>query len=252
MGPPASHGMGGARVIALVLALAVVGSSPLAYGSSGARKFTLYGWANHCGWEANVGGIDYYGSYPPKKHLCVRAAWDQSIYSSAGMHLNGRLQQAGAEFSFFLVPNHMDPTKIKPFPAGMTFTGTHVLFDCAGGSSPKEKAPYNCRPYSNTPRVRAIVTFPDCWSGGGLRDVVYPIPGGGCPAGHRTPLPLLRVDIIWNTPDGRGATFTGGNMKATFKNGYQVAELAEIVHDCINKPTRCGAFTNYIHRDSPT
>jgi hypothetical protein len=222
-----------------------------AAGGAPARQFTLDGWANHCGWEANISGTDYYGSYPPKQHLCIRYAWDQSVYSSAGMYIQGHLQQAGAEFSFFLVPNHVHPPGIKPFPVGMTITGTHVQFDCAGGRSPKEKVPYDCRRYSQDPRVRAIIDFPYCWSGHGLTEVVYAV-SGTCPVQHPVPLPLLRVDVTWNTPDGRGATFHGGSMKAAFANAYQIAELGEIVHDCINTPRRCGAFTNYIHRDQPT
>src|SRR5437660_2683233 len=246
-----------ARASVLVTGFAAIGLTgslvqlPAADSSPAARKFLLNGWSNNCGWEANVGGYDYYGSYPPKHDLCIRPGWDQSIYTSAGMHLNGRLQQARAEFTFFLVPKHLPPRSIVALPVGMHITGTHVKFDCAGGKSPMEKVPYDCRPYSKTPRVRAVIDFPYCWSGQGLTDVVYSI-SGVCPRSHPKGLPLVRVDITWNAANGKGATFTGGKMKATFTNGYERDEMAEVVHDCINLTTPCGAFTNYINRDWPT
>jgi hypothetical protein len=233
------------------MSLVASGHSFVAHASTPAdRKFTLLGWANNCGWEQTIEGIEYYGQYPPLTNLCIRFGFDQSIYTFTGMYVHGRyIQPANKEFDFFLVPNHVDPSAIVPFPFGMTIASEPVVhWDCSGGKSPITKAPYDCTPYNAN--VRAIMDFPYCWAGSG-NDVVDAVEGL-CPSDHPIPLAHLRIDLSFFVQNGTGATFTGGAMAATFTNGYQPDELAEITHDCINVPTACGAFTNWIRRDWPT
>jgi hypothetical protein len=241
------------RVLALVLFLALVApfhSAIARAGSPAIRKFTLHGWSNNCGGEQTISGIEYYGQYAPFTDLCIRSGFDQSIATFTSMYVKGTYIEPGIkEFDFFLVPNHIDPATIVPFPWAMTIASDAVVhWDCAGGHSPIAKAPYDCTPYHAD--VRAILDFPYCWSGKG--DDVVDAVDGLCPPDNPVPLAHLRVDLSFFVQDGTGATFTGGAMAATFTNGYQPDELAEVTHDCINVPTSCGAFTNWIHRDWPT
>jgi hypothetical protein len=184
---------------------------------------------------------------PVKGSSCLLPALDRSVYASSVMLLNGQRAPAHAVFAYFLALPGV--TDVAVFPDGFQMTATRVQFSCAHGPAPKKPAPYDCHSYTAQPAVNAWVTWPTCWdgTGNGPSDVVY-IQGTSCPAGFEQRLPKLQATFSWNVVDGTGATFSTGAFTARFTNGWIPQAMANLVRDCIRRPTPCGEVTNYFRR----
>jgi hypothetical protein len=184
---------------------------------------------------------------PVKGSSCLLPALDRSVYASSVMLLNGQRVPAHAVFSYFLALP--DVTDVAVFPDGFQMTATRVQFSCAHGPAPKKPAPYDCHSYTGLPQVDAWITWPTCWNGtgNGPSDVVY-VQGTSCPAGFDRRLPKLQATFSWNVVDGTGATFSTGAFTARFTNGWIPQAMANLVRDCIRRPTPCGEVTNYFRR----
>jgi hypothetical protein len=134
----------------------------------------------------------------------------------------------------------------------------HVGWNCGqtvNATSPTYDEPYDCTPwakhYQFVDGVVAVIDFPSCWSGTGLRpeDVVYPV-AGQCPAAFPHVLPRIservHLGIMDPTnPDGTialtlssGPTYT---LHADFWNTWQQARLDQLVADCLAAQVHCGS-----------
>ena len=133
----------------------------------------------------------------------------------------------------------------------------HVAWYCGATKdvkTPRADEPYDCTPWASHPFVDgviAIVDFPSCWNGTGLRpeDVVYPV-GGTCPYGFRHVLPRISERVHFGVmnplnPDGSlafalssGPPFT---LHADFWNTWQQDRLDQLVTDCLVARVHCGS-----------
>ena len=120
--------------------------------------------------------------------------------------------------------------------------------------SPDRDAPYDCTPwasYAFVDGVVAVIDFPSCWNGTGLRpeDVAYPV-AGACPSGFGHLIPKLseRVHLGVMDPnheDGTLAlTLSSGpwyTLHADFWNTWQQERLDQLVADCLVARAHCGS-----------
>lgn len=98
-----------------------------------------------------------------------------------------------------------------------TRQGTDVVgWSCGNSqntSSPVRDTPYNCKPYPNNHGVTAVIKFPYCWDGTGLRtpDFTYGVgKDKACPAGfdHR----IARLIMFVRYDNQRGNPFQRGDL----------------------------------------
>jgi hypothetical protein len=158
---------------------------------------------------------------------------------------------------------------VETIPSGLQMIGgnklastpqenPHVRWSCGETKnvrSPRSSSPYDCTwwndHYGFVDGVIAIVDFPSCWDGVGLRpeNVVYP-EAGGCPDGFDHVLPRISERIHYGimdplNPDGTmalslssGPTWT---YHADFWNTWQQARLDQFVSECIVASVHCGS-----------
>lgn len=238
------------------------GQSPNPSGTIRHLHFTRLGFATNCQYvktEPIDGTLyDQFGGLPGAHRQgplnstpiagssCLRPHRDHSIFASAVMLRDGRPQPAHAVFAYYLATPGI--TDVEVFPQHIQLKATRVQFACAHGPSPRRAAPYDCGPVmSIDPQVAAWVTFPNCWNGKGItpENVVYPN-GADCPAGFEHRLPKLQTTFSWNVPDGTGTTFSTGSFEALWTNGWDPDAIETLVHDCIQKPTACGAVVHQL------
>ena len=132
----------------------------------------------------------------------------------------------------------------------------HVKWNCGQTrdvKTPDRDAPYDCTPwtsYAFVDGVVAVIDFPSCWNGTGLRpdDVAYPV-GGSCPPGFGHVIPKLservHLGVMNPTRGGRrlalrlssGPWYT---MHADFWNTWQQERLDQLVADCLVARMHCG------------
>jgi hypothetical protein len=133
----------------------------------------------------------------------------------------------------------------------------HVAWYCGAtrdARTPRMDEPYDCTPWSSSSFVDgivAIVDFPSCWNGTGLRpeDVVYPS-NGQCPSAFPHVLPRISERVHYGVmnpinPDGsQGLTLSSGpphTMHADFWNTWQQDRLDQLVDDCLVARVHCGS-----------
>ncbi len=133
----------------------------------------------------------------------------------------------------------------------------HVAWYCGATTdvkTPLEGEPYDCGPWSShsfVDGIIAVIDFPNCWNGTGLRpeDVVYPV-NGVCPIGFRHVLPRISERVHYGimnplNPDGTMAlTLSSGpthTLHADFWNTWQQERLDQLVNDCIVAKVHCGS-----------
>ncbi len=157
---------------------------------------------------------------------------------------------------------------VLSFPPGLQIIGgnrdatspeenPHVAWYCGATKdvkTPRMGEPYDCTPWSSyrfVDGVIAIVDFPSCWNGTGLRpeDVAYPV-HGRCPSAFRHAIPKISERIHYGimnplNPDGTPAlTLSSGpayTMHADFWNTWQQERLDQLVADCIAARVHCGS-----------
>jgi len=158
--------------------------------------------------------------------------------------------------------------KVETFPPGLQIVAgnrdatspeenPHVAWYCGATKdvkTPRMGEPYDCTPWAShtfVDGVIAIVDFPNCWNGSGLRpeDVAYPV-NGVCPVGFRHVLPRISERVHYGimnptNPDGSLAfTLSSGptySLHADFWNTWQQDRLDQLVSDCIVARVHCGS-----------
>ncbi|HET8527064.1 MAG TPA: DUF1996 domain-containing protein [Actinomycetota bacterium] len=156
---------------------------------------------------------------------------------------------------------------VETIPAGLQIVGgnrdatspaenPHVKWNCGQTKdvkTPDRDAPYDCTPwavpYKFVDGIVAVIDFPSCWNGIGLRpeDVAYPV-AGSCPPGFGHVIPKLSERVHFGVMDPtRGGTLafklSSGpwyTMHADFWNTWQQERLDQLVADCLVARTHCG------------
>lgn len=138
---------------------------------------------------------------------------------------------------------------------------TVISFSCGNGGhshSPVRTHPYNCLTEPNvvSQGVVAIVKFPYCWDGTGLRpgDVVFGNSQGVCPAGFGHRLPQLQEHVhygssVSNPGFQRGdlLAFSSGpsyTFHADYMQAWNQPKLDALVDGCTAIFKDCGFLTN--------
>jgi len=133
----------------------------------------------------------------------------------------------------------------------------HIRWNCGqteAVKTPDRDAPYDCTPwasYAFVDGVVAVIDFPSCWNGTGLRpeDVAYPV-AGACPSGFGHLIPKLseRVHLGVMDPnhedDTLALTLSSGpwyTLHADFWNTWQQERLDQLVADCLVARAHCGS-----------
>jgi hypothetical protein len=133
----------------------------------------------------------------------------------------------------------------------------HVAWYCGATKdvkTPRMGEPYDCTPWSShkfVDGIIAIIDFPNCWNGTGLRpeDVVYPV-NGVCPSGFGHVLPIISERVHYGlmnpmNPDGtQGLRLSSGpayTLHADFWNTWQQDRLDQLVSECIVARVHCGS-----------
>ena len=195
-----------------------------------------------------------------------RVPSDTAGYWTPTAFLNGVQVTPSVMRIYYIGPAHGE---VETIPAGLQMVGgnrdatspadnPHVGWNCGQTkdvNTPTSDAPYDCtswaKYYPFVDGVIAVIDFPSCWDGAGLRpeDVVYPV-AGECPSAFPHALPRLseRVHLgVMNplNPDttpaltlSSGATFT---LHADFWNTWQQTRLDQLVTDCVAARIHCGS-----------
>jgi hypothetical protein len=243
--------MGRVKLISIIGVLLVACSSPSSSGpqvapATSIRHFTRLGFATNCNPVVKQeNGYDVFGGVIQE---CLRETYDGSIYESATMTLpDGTSQSTNGIFAYYLAPKAPFGTPVVP-PSGLQMIATKGWFSCAGNVKQRDQLPFDCRPYSSTPRVEGWRTFPACWDGTGLlpQDVAYDHVGV-CPDGFPKQLPILQMQATWNIADGTGATFSTGGYQDRWTDHWYEPAIDSLVANCIVIPTACGSIYNYFH-----
>jgi Domain of unknown function (DUF1996) len=133
----------------------------------------------------------------------------------------------------------------------------HVSWFCGKTKSvttPRKDTPYDCSPYAQyafVDGIVAVIDFPSCWNGTGLRpeDVTYPV-SGFCPAGFGHVIPRLSERVHFGVMDplaldgSLAFTLSSGpwyTLHADFWNTWQQERLDQLVADCLVAKAHCGS-----------
>ena len=194
-----------------------------------------------------------------------RVPSDTAGYWTPTASLDGVQIRPGVMRIYYLGPSF---GSVETIPAGLQMVGgnrdattpaenPHVRWNCGQTTevqTPNRDAPYDCTPWSGhafVDGIVAVIDFPSCWDGLGLRpeDVTYPL-GGVCPPGFPHVIPKLseRVHLGVMNPlaqDGTMAlTFSSGpwySLHADFWNTWQQERLDQLVADCLVARVHCGS-----------
>jgi hypothetical protein len=133
----------------------------------------------------------------------------------------------------------------------------HVTWYCGQTkdvATPRRDTPYDCTPWAQYPFVDgivAVIDFPSCWNGTGLRpeDVTYPV-SGTCPSGFGHIIPKLSERVHFGVMDplaldgSLAFTLSSGpwyTLHADFWNTWQQERLDQLVADCLVAKAHCGS-----------
>src|SRR5262245_12846850 len=133
----------------------------------------------------------------------------------------------------------------------------HVSWNCGQTKdvkTPDRDTPYDCGPwakYGFVAGIIAVIEFPSCWNGTGLRpeDVAYPV-AGECPSGFGHVIPKLSERVHYGVmnpfrPNGTLAfALSSGpwySLHADFWNTWQQDRLDQLVADCLVARVHCGS-----------
>lgn len=194
-----------------------------------------------------------------------RVPSDTAGYWAPAAFLNGVQVTPTVMRIYYLGPKS---GSVETFPPGLQMVAgnrdatspeenPHVAWYCGATKdlkTPQMGEPYDCTPwssYSFVDGIIAVVDFPNCWNGTGLRpeDVVYPV-NGDCPLGFRHVLPRISERVHYGVmnpinPDGsQGLTLSSGpthTLHADFWNTWQQDRLDQLVSDCIVARVHCGS-----------
>jgi hypothetical protein len=144
---------------------------------------------------------------------------------------------------------------VRAFPPGLQIVGgdqhaaavqaRNVAFwDCGEGTAATSAVP--ACPASR--RLRLGVRFPDCWNGRelatGLRQTHMTYSSrGACPRSHPVAVPSISIFVTYPVSGGRSLGLASGGQHtghADFVNGWQQAELEQLVARCLNALRVCG------------
>jgi hypothetical protein len=143
---------------------------------------------------------------------------------------------------------------IKPFPAGLRIVAGNAS---ATGPQPTMVAEWSCgdgtAASSSVPlcvlgELRLHVRFPDCWDGVHLDSsdhrshMAYSL-DGHCPAGYRSEMPGLQINIAYPVQGGPTISLSSGSPNtahADFFNAWDQAQLGALVRNCLNLSRNCG------------
>ena len=194
-----------------------------------------------------------------------RVPSDTAGYWAPAAFLNGVQVTPTVMRIYYLGPKS---GSVETFPPGLQMVAgnrdatspeenPHVAWYCGATKdlkTPQMGEPYDCTPWASNAFVDgiiAVVDFPNCWNGTGLRpeDVVYPV-NGDCPLGFRHVLPRISERVHYGVmnpinPDGsQGLTLSSGpthTLHADFWNTWQQDRLDQLVSDCIVARVHCGS-----------
>jgi hypothetical protein len=144
---------------------------------------------------------------------------------------------------------------VRAFPPGLQIVGgdQHATaaqarkvasWDCGEGTA----ATSTVQACPASRRLRLGVRLPDCWNGRelatGLRQAHMTYSSrGACPRSHRVAVPSISIFVTYPVSGGRGLGLASGGQltgHADFVNGWQQAELEQLVARCLNALRVCG------------
>ena len=144
---------------------------------------------------------------------------------------------------------------VRAFPPGLQIIGgdqhaaaaqppSVTWWDCGEGTARSAAVP-TC---SAARRLRLAVRFPDCWNGRDLATGLHLThmtysSRGACPRTHPVAVPSISVFVTYPTSGGRALGLASGGQltgHADFVNGWQQAELEQLVTRCLNALRVCG------------
>ena len=144
---------------------------------------------------------------------------------------------------------------VRAFPAGLQIVGGDqhataaqarkvAFWDCGEGTAATSAVP--ACPASR--RLRLGVRFPDCWNGRELATGLHQThmtysSRGICPRSHPVAVPSISVFVTYPVSGGRSLGLASGGQltgHADFVNGWQQAELEQLVARCLNALRVCG------------
>ncbi len=173
-------------------------------------------------------------SVSPMDPTTCDIAGDKSAYWVPVYTKSGKMVTPKRTLVYYRGGSHRDPTKIKPFPAGL-----RMVIGKANATSPLPKTVVN---WENGTTL--VIRFPDCWNGKALDSpdhyshMAYTT-RGFCPSTHPVPVPLLEMRFNYNTTGGMLASGPLYTAHADFFNGWNQAALAERVKSCLNARRVC-------------
>lgn len=187
---------------------------------------------------------------------------DRSAYWVPSLYQNGK-RVTPTSVTVYYENRATSAGPLTPFPSGFrivlgnarattaTTTEKRWVWGCSdntqiGGDVP----PANCA--SGSIQLRS--QWPNCWDGkrGATDDSAHVrfSSGGTCPVGFTTPLPTLRMNVVYRTGTTTGdITLSSGggsvySKHGDFFNGWDAAVLRDLVDRCLNAGDgRCAHFT---------
>jgi hypothetical protein len=179
---------------------------------------------------------------------------DRSAYWVPTLYVGSRAL-APAKVTIYYSAEAADPTKIMPFPLGLSMivgnaraigptAGRAYDWSCRGTVGNQATIPA-CPAGSE---LELLIHFPDCWNGRDLdsvdhtRHVAFSA-AHHCPAGYPVAFPRLEYKIVYATPPGVTATLASGNgytAHADFVNAWTSSALRRRVDACLHALVKCG------------
>ena len=184
---------------------------------------------------------------------------------------NGQVQMPDEGIFYYKTGYNIDPTVVKPFPAGLrmiagdklaTTAQDNVSWYCRdSGASVGGSIPTSC---AIGDAVRLAILFPQCWDGIHLDspdhkshmsypDYRNPPDVSTCPATHPVTLPAITEHFDYPITQGSAPAFWrlssdmyssslkgGFSAHADWMNGWDSTTMSTIVTQCLNKSVDCG------------
>jgi Domain of unknown function (DUF1996) len=189
---------------------------------------------------------------------------DASAYWTPVLYQNGTAITPTHNLIYWAGLHAMSPAVVAP-PAGLEMiagnenatapqpTGV-ISWRCAEPEpQTPSPTPVNC---PGTKGLELRVTFPSCWDGTDLKganqsNVVYPEPGGTCPAGHQVRIPTVIFHVVYPITSAAGLTLSMGpgqqgstdTAHGDFISGWNQAVLTRLISGCSGTANTCGHVT---------